>query len=109
MHNHVGADLRVCPDEKENSNEDTKNRANTEVCPYKSNLPEGWVWKTVGNVCQIIRGVSYKKEQAREEPAISYLPILRATNIQDHTCPNVNRIKSTVYKNRPHCHYSQLV
>jgi len=39
MQNHVGADLRVCPDEKnnnyENSNEYTQNRANTQVRPYR--------------------------------------------------------------------------
>lgn len=37
MQNHVWADLRVCPDEKnnnyENSNEYTQNRANTQVRP----------------------------------------------------------------------------
>ena len=37
MQNPVGADLRVCPDEKnnnyENSNEYTQNRANTQVRP----------------------------------------------------------------------------
>ncbi len=52
--------------------------------PLHKDLPKGWIWKTAGNVCQIIRGVSYKKGQAREKPAIGHLPILRATNIQDN-------------------------
>ena len=40
MHNNVGADQCVCPDKKENGNEYTDNRANTQVRPYKDNLPD---------------------------------------------------------------------
>jgi hypothetical protein len=35
MHNHVGADQCVCPDEKEDTNKYNKNRANTQVRPYE--------------------------------------------------------------------------
>ena len=52
--------------------------------PLQKDLPVGWAWKTVGTVCQIIRGVSYKKEEVREQGRAGYLPILRATNIQDN-------------------------
>lgn len=58
MHNHVGADQCVCPDEKENSNE---YRANTQVRPYENDLPEGWVWKKVGEVCNILSGYGFPK------------------------------------------------
>jgi type I restriction enzyme S subunit len=46
-------------------------------------LPEGWAEVPVSQVGELLRGVSYKKAVARETPAEDYLPILRATNIQD--------------------------
>lgn len=42
-----------------------------------------WTESKLGNVLTVIRGVSYKKEEARKERVDGYLPILRATNIQD--------------------------
>ena len=42
-----------------------------------------WNDSTLGEVLTVIRGVSYKKEQASRQPAKGYLPVLRATNIQD--------------------------
>jgi type I restriction enzyme S subunit len=44
-------------------------------------LPKGWAEAMLGDVLRIIRGVSYKKEQAANTPRASYLPLLRATNI----------------------------
>lgn len=44
-------------------------------------LLTGWPEVTLGDIGEVIRGVSYKKEQARAEPAAGYLPLLRATNI----------------------------
>src|SRR6266516_897045 len=43
----------------------------------------GWKLQKLGEVLKVIRGVSYKKEQASSEPAEGYVPIFRATNIQD--------------------------
>ena len=37
----------------------------------------------LGELLIVIRGVSYKKEHASNEPAPDHVPILRATNIQD--------------------------
>jgi type I restriction enzyme S subunit len=45
-------------------------------------LPEGWVWTTLGKTGQLLRGVSYRKEDASEQPKNDFVPILRATNIQ---------------------------
>ena len=42
-----------------------------------------WSRLRLGDICEIIRGVTYKKEQASEQPAQDSVPILRATNIQD--------------------------
>ena len=46
-------------------------------------LPQGWKWVKVGDVCQIIRGVVFKKAQAKSIPAARHLPVLRAGNITD--------------------------
>ena len=48
-------------------------------------LPIGWEVAPVKDVCDIIRGVSYKKADSRQEAQKGYLPILRATNIQDNS------------------------
>ena len=47
------------------------------------NLPEGWVWTTIEQIADLIRGVSYKKAEAVYEPSAGLVPILRATNIND--------------------------
>jgi type I restriction enzyme S subunit len=47
-------------------------------------LPDGWVEAPVSEIAELLRGVSYKKAVARETPEAGYLPILRATNIQDN-------------------------
>jgi type I restriction enzyme S subunit len=45
-------------------------------------LPKGWVWTKLGEIGQLIRGVSYKKKEASKEIRDGYLPIVRANNIQ---------------------------
>lgn len=47
------------------------------------NSHESWPRVRLGDLCQIIRGVSYKKNQASGQPVKGSVPILRATNIQD--------------------------
>jgi len=42
-----------------------------------------WHRAKLGDIAQVIRGVTYKKEQATSQPATDMLPILRATNVQD--------------------------
>lgn len=44
-------------------------------------LPEGWTLAKLGNLVHVLRGVSYRKEDARDKPSDGFLPILRATNI----------------------------
>jgi len=46
-------------------------------------LPNGWEWKQFSEVAKLIRGVSYDKQNAFNDPAEGLLPILRATNIQN--------------------------
>jgi len=42
-----------------------------------------WHRARLGDIAQVVRGVTYKKEQASAQPATDLLPILRATNVQD--------------------------
>ena len=49
------------------------------------NFPSGWEITQVKEVCDIIRGVSYKKADSKQEAQKGYLPILRATNIQHNS------------------------
>jgi len=44
-------------------------------------LPRGWVWTNVSSVANLVRGVSYRKEESSKEPKGGYIPILRANNI----------------------------
>ena len=44
-------------------------------------LPSGWREAPLGDLLTVLRGVSYKKQDATTEPAPGKIPILRATNI----------------------------
>ncbi len=44
-------------------------------------LPDGWRWAKVKEIAELIRGVSYKKNQSSKAPSDDYVPILRANNI----------------------------
>lgn len=46
-----------------------------------SELPKSWARATLGEVATIIRGVTYKKDDAASEPKTGFVPLLRATNI----------------------------
>ena len=46
-------------------------------------LPEGWFSAPVSTVTTLIRGVTYKKEQAINYLKDDYLPLIRANNIQN--------------------------
>src|SRR3989304_6467394 len=44
-------------------------------------LPNGWVNVRISDVGDLLRGVSYKKEDATNKKSDNYIPILRANNI----------------------------
>jgi type I restriction enzyme S subunit len=50
---------------------------------HQESLPTGWEEVPFTEVADLLRGVSYKKSDAAEAPRDGYLPILRATNIQN--------------------------
>jgi type I restriction enzyme S subunit len=45
------------------------------------NLQKGWLWTKLGEISELIRGVTYKKIESSRTPKYGYLPILRANNI----------------------------
>jgi type I restriction enzyme S subunit len=46
-------------------------------------LPEGWIEAPFEKIGKLLSGVSYEKEVARSSAKEGYIPILRATNIQN--------------------------
>lgn len=46
-------------------------------------MPQRWAEATLGDVADILRGVTYDKADARGSPAKGLIPIARATNIQN--------------------------
>jgi len=46
-------------------------------------LPVGWRLITLGEVAEVVRGVTYRKQDAASAPAAGLVPLLRATNIGD--------------------------
>ena len=48
-----------------------------------ASLPEHWKVARLGELGDLIRGVSYKKQEVTDTSELGYLPVLRATNIQD--------------------------
>lgn len=47
-------------------------------------VPSGWVEVTLGDCLNVLRGVSYSKNQSGAEPRDGSIPILRANNIGDN-------------------------
>jgi type I restriction enzyme S subunit len=44
-------------------------------------MPKGWARTNLGQIASVLRGVTYRKEDARDRPAQGLVPLLRATNI----------------------------
>lgn len=55
-------------------------------------LPPGWAETSVGSVSQFVRGVTYKRDEARSENAEGFLPLLRATNIDGSATTNETQL-----------------
>ena len=62
---------------------ESQNTASPERAKEGGGLPRDWTKSKLAELLTVIRGVSYKKEHASNEPAPDRVPILRATNIQD--------------------------
>ena len=43
-------------------------------------LPQGWITTNVGKISELLRGVSYKKDQMKKNKADNLIPVLRANN-----------------------------
>lgn len=49
----------------------------------ENELPEGWIEVSISGIAELVRGVSYDKSIVSDTSKDNYIPILRATNIQD--------------------------
>lgn len=49
-----------------------------------TDMPAGWSTAPLSAIAEVLRGVTFKKADARNDPADGLLPILRATNINGH-------------------------
>lgn len=58
----------------------------------KREIPEGWTNGTVGDIADLIRGVSYSKEDIAESNDDIAIPILRATNISNNVIDLYNMV-----------------
>ena len=71
-----------------------------------SELPKGWVGINLDKICDIIRGVTYKKEDAIDYSKMGYIPLYRANNIQNsklienELVYRKERLKSIIENNR---------
>ena len=45
-------------------------------------LPQGWVWVTLGEMADIVRGVSFPKNARKLEPQAGHVACLRTANVQ---------------------------
>ena len=52
-----------------------------EGAPTLPTIPSSWKWQRGKEVFEVIRGVSYKKNDVSDSPVDSFFPVLRANNI----------------------------
>lgn len=77
----------------------------TEIeAPYE--LPEGWTWCRLGDFINILRGVSYKKNDAHNEKQENDCLIIRGGNI-DEGCINLN--SDNVFVNKSLVSENQII
>lgn len=46
-------------------------------------LPEGWEWTTLGEVCEVERGITFPASAKAEQPSEDVIACLRTTNVQE--------------------------
>ncbi len=44
--------------------------------------PEGWAWRPLGDVADVVRGLSWSKDEEHATPAPGLIPVLRIGNVQ---------------------------
>ena len=72
--------------------------------PYK--LPDNWYWATVGNISNLYRGVSYKKNDAHTTKQIDDFLILRGGNIKEG---HIDLKSDNVYVNKNLVSETQII
>ena len=81
-----------------------KKRQTEIVEPYK--LPDGWKWERLGNYITLLRGVSYKKDDAHSEKLENDCLIMRGGNIVEGS---INLESDNVYVDKALVSENQLI
>jgi type I restriction enzyme S subunit len=71
----------------------------------KREIPEGWEVGTLGDVAELVRGVTYGSDDIKSQSASDVIPILRATNISG----NVVDLNNMVYVSKQNVSHAQLL
>lgn len=71
----------------------------------KREIPEGWEDGTLGNIAELVRGVTYDSSEIKSKNASGVIPILRATNISG----NVIDLNEMVYVPKQNVSPSQIL
>jgi type I restriction enzyme, S subunit len=71
----------------------------------KREIPEGWEVGTLGDIAELVRGVTYGSDDIKSQSASDVIPILRATNISG----NVIDLNSMVYVPKQNVSNAQLL
>jgi type I restriction enzyme, S subunit len=74
-----------------------------EVC--KREVPVGWINGTLGNISDLVRGVTYDSKDIKNENEDGVIPILRATNITG----NVIDLNEMVYVSKKNVSAAQIL
>ena len=71
----------------------------------KREIPEGWEVGTLGDIAELVRGVTYGSDDIKSQSASDVIPILRATNISG----NVIDLNNMVYVPKQNVSNAQLL
>jgi len=71
----------------------------------KREIPEGWEVGTIGDIAELVRGVTYGSDDIKSQSACEVIPILRATNISG----NVIDLNNMVYVPKQNVSNTQLL
>jgi type I restriction enzyme S subunit len=71
----------------------------------KRDIPEGWEVGTIGDIAELVRGVTYGSDDIKSQSACEVIPILRATNISG----NVIDLNNMVYVPKQNVSNTQLL
>jgi len=71
----------------------------------KREIPEGWEYGTLGDIAELVRGVTYDASEIKKENDCDVIPVLRATNISG----NMIDLNNMVFVPKQNVSHSQVL